>query len=1328
MKNIGLGLFLAVAAILSGCGSSSKPIVVTLAQASPQALDYGQSLSISATVANDAMAKGVTWTISGAGTLTGQSATGATYVAPAPGGAMAATSGMITATSATDPSKTVSLTVNVTAPPSITTTTLPASVEGTAYKQAVASAGGAGTLAFTVSVGALPSGLSMDSSGHISGTATGPNGTTNFTVKITDTSAAGAMSATQALSILVNLPPAPSITTTTLPAAVEGTNYSQPVVVAGGLTPYTFTISAGALPAGLGINGATGVISGKPTGPNGTSSFSVKLTDKSNPAQTATQALSILVNLPASPAITTTTLAAGVEFVAYNQTVQTTGGLAPLTFTISTGALPAGLGINASTGAITGSPTGPNGTVSFTVKVTDSSNPAQSATQALSILINLPTAPSISTTTLPAGTEFVAYSQGVTVTGGHGTLTYSITAGSLPAGLSLDTNTGVISGPLPSGPNGTASFTLKVTDSSNPPQSATQALSILINLPTAPSITTTSLPNGSIGSVYNQTVAETGGHGPFTWSILSGALPANLGINPATGAITGTPTANVNASFTVQVIDSSNPPQSAQKALTITIAAAPLSVTTTGLPSGEVNVVYSGAMLQTTGGTPPVTWTASPTTLPAGLSLNASSGAITGTPTASGSTSFTFTATDSSVPTAQTASKLLSIPINTALTITTLSVPGGTQGTSYNFNLGASGGVAPYTWTLVTPGTGSLPAGMNAISSSGQISGIPTVSGTFPFTVQVNDNAGGTQTANLSLVLAAAPALSVTTTSGSLPQGTLNTVYPSTNLNATGGIQPYTWTVVLPGTGPLPTGLALGSGGQITGTTTASGTFPFTVRVTDSVSGTAQANLSITVNAAACAGYGTGNESTLHGSYAFLFQGMNGTGTLNPVAAAGSFTADGAGNFTAGEIDVNQTAGSGGLQHFTVSAAGSSYLLRSDNRGCMVLAFGGNNQVVLHFALGGISSGVASKGRVIEFDDTDGTGGRGSGIIRLQTVADFGVSHLNARYAFGLDGTDVSAAHFALGGAFNVNTTTGALTSGYADIDDGGTNISGITGATGTIGTVSATTGRAAASFNGGAGAAFNWFFYVVNKNEIFIVSADAAVAGTPISSGRAIVTGSSFSNSSLSGNYIIHLSGSGGGSASVALGLVTLSSGALSGTINNYDVGSGASTTTIAPGTATYSVNATSGRVTTTGTGNHPPVFYLTTVTDGISAFIIGTDGSATFGLADFQPAATYSTSSWSGNGGKFFFGEEDPSDNTIDNQVGTVTITPATGAVSGLQDSSGPNGLQTAKVISGTFVVTANGTGNLGSGTVLITNGTKIFFIDEGAGAAAKISVVEQ
>jgi len=137
-----------------------------------------------------------------------------------------------------------------------------------------------------------------------------------------------------------------------------------------------------------------------------------------------------------------------------------------------------------------------------------------------------------------------------------------------------------------------------------------------------------------------------------------------------------------------------------------------------------------------------------------------STGAITGTPSVAATTPFTFTATDSSVPAAQTASKLLSIAINAGLTITTTSVPSGTQGTAYSFSLAATGGVGPYTWTLVTPGTGPLPAGLNPIPSAGLISGVPTVSGTFPFTVQITDSLGGTQTANVSLVLAAAPALS----------------------------------------------------------------------------------------------------------------------------------------------------------------------------------------------------------------------------------------------------------------------------------------------------------------------------------------------------------------------------------------------------------------------------------------------------------------------------------------------------------------------------------------------------------------------------------------
>jgi hypothetical protein len=1325
MRKLAFCILFATLAIFTGCSSGPAPIAVTVtAPTAAQALDVGQTLNITATVSNDKLAKGATFSLSGPGALSNQTPASATFTASASGNAT------ITVASVSDPTKMQTVSVVVSAMPSITSAaTFSPATEGTAYSGTITVTGGAGALNYSVTVGTLPSGLSLNSStGAITGTATGPSGAVSFTLQVKDSSTAAPQTNSKAISITINQPPAPQFTTTTLPADVEGTAYSQPLALTGGLAPFTYSISAGALPAGLSISAATGAITGTPTGPNGSASFTVKVVDSSNPVQSASQPLTIAVNLPPAPAITTASLPSDVEGTAYNQTVVATGGLAPLTYSVSVGSLPAGLSFNSGTGAITGTPTGPNGTASFTVKVTDKSNPVQTASQALSIAVNLPPAPAITTSSLSGGVEFANYNQTVAATG-FGTLHYSVSVGSLPAGLSLNVANGAITG-APSGPNATASFTIQVTDSSNPVQTASQALSIAVSLPPAPSITTTTLPNGTVGANYNQTIALTGGHGPFTWSISSGALPTGFSLNAATGAITGSSSPASSYSFTVKVVDSSNPAQTASQALSISIVNGPLLVIPATLPTGAINDVYPSTTLGASGGLPPYTWAITVGTLPAGLLLNSSTGAITGTPTGPSATAnFTAQVTDS---TSAKQTGAFSITVNPSLAITSTSLPGATAGTNYSTNLSATGGVTPYNWNI---SVGSLPTGMNL--SGNAISGIPTTAGTVSFSIQVNDASGGSQTAAVSIVVAPAPSLTVVTTSGSLPQGVVSSSYASTQLNANGGFQPYTsWIVVAPGTGTLPPGLSLSSSGQISGTPTAAGTYPFTVQVTDSATptaGTAQANLTITINsvsAASCTGYGTGNESALKGSYAFLFQGINGAGTLDPFAAAGSFAADGTGKITSGGLDVNQSAANGGPQLLTVVSASSSYSLGSDDRGCMILSFGGSNQVVLHFAVGGITSGVASKARVIEFDDTNGTGGHGAGIFRLQTAADFGLSHLNARYVFGLDGTDISAAHFALGGAFNVNTSTGALSSGYADVDDGGSLISGIIGATGSIGTVSTTTGRATCSFNGGASATFNWACYVVNKNELFIVSTDAAAAGTPIASGRAIVTGSSFSNASLNGKYIIHLSGSGGGSASVALGLLTLSGGTLNGTVNQYSAGS-PSSTVISGGT--YSVNATSGRVTVTGAGNHAPVLYLTTPTDGISAFIIGTDGSATFGLAESQPAGTYSTSSLSGNGGKFFFGLEDPSDNTIDTQVGTVIITPSTGAVTGSQDSSGPNSpfLQVGKAISGTFVINSDGTGNIGTGTVLITNGTKIFFIDEGGGSSpspAKISVVEQ
>src|SRR5712692_1737273 len=175
-------------------------------------------------------------------------------------------------------------------------------------------------------------------------------------------------------------------------------------------------------------------------------------------------------------------------------------------------------------------------------------------------------------------------------------------------------------------------------------------------------INTTSLPDGVLNTPYNATLRSAGGTGTVTWSIPAGSLPSGLVLNAGAGTITGTPTAAGTSALTVNVTDSSNPPQSLTTALSITInAVAPaLAISTASLPNGSVGTPYD-QILAVTGGTGALTWSIPSGALPAGLSLNAATGEITGTPTAATtpapSSTFTVTVTDSSVPTAQTAQK-----------------------------------------------------------------------------------------------------------------------------------------------------------------------------------------------------------------------------------------------------------------------------------------------------------------------------------------------------------------------------------------------------------------------------------------------------------------------------------------------------------------------------------------------------------------------------------------------------------------------------------------------------------------------------------------------
>ena len=175
------------------------------------------------------------------------------------------------------------------------------------------------------------------------------------------------------------------------------------------------------------------------------------------------------------------------------------------------------------------------------------------------------------------------------------------------------------------------------------------------------------------------------------------------------------------------------------------------------------------------------------------------------------------------------------------LTITTSSLHDGQVQQSYQATILVSGGSALYSWSIAA---GSLPTGLTLNSATGQITGTPNQSGTFPFTAQVKDSLNATATTNLSIAISPS-ALAVMTSS--LPNGVVGVVYPATNLTASGGTPPYVWSVTTAAT-TFPPGLILSGAGQITGTAAAAATYNFTVQVNDSLNATASASLSITIN------------------------------------------------------------------------------------------------------------------------------------------------------------------------------------------------------------------------------------------------------------------------------------------------------------------------------------------------------------------------------------------------------------------------------------------------------------------------------------------------
>lgn len=531
--------------------------------------------------------------------------------------------------------------------------------------------------------------------------------------------------------------------------------------------------------------------------------------------------------------INPTTLPNVVINTMYNQTLTQTGLTGTgISWTISTGALPTGLNLDTNTGVISGT-ANTVGTFNFTAQVAQGSC---SKTQNYTIVVNCPSTITFSpTTNLPSGLINTPYNATISQTGLAGTVTWSATG--LPSPLVIDANTGVISGTPTAISNSTVIVTVTGTGGANT-CSSTITYNLVIacaNVTFAP----TTLINGTIGSVYSQTLAQTGMTGTITWAVTTGTLPTGLDLNGTTGAITGTPTTTGTSNFVVSI---SNGACAVPQNYSIVVVCPTLTITTNTLPNPVPNQVYNQT-ISVTGSTQTLTYSVSTGSLPSGLSLDVATGIISGTITATGTSTFTILATQSSGACSVSQSYTLSSScVTDSNGITPNALPNAVQNVAYSQQLTQTNytGLPAIVWSL---DSGTLPTGIT-IDANGLISGTSTQIGTSAIVIRVTQGICST-TKNYNFVLNA-PCPAILLNPAQLPNGNVNNQYLSTNLVASGGIAPYSFSVT---SGTLPTGVTL-LNGTISGTPNAQGTFSFVIAATDANGCSGSTSYTVVINQA----------------------------------------------------------------------------------------------------------------------------------------------------------------------------------------------------------------------------------------------------------------------------------------------------------------------------------------------------------------------------------------------------------------------------------------------------------------------------------------------
>ncbi len=710
--------------------------------------------------------------------------------------------------------------------------------------------------------GSLPSGVTFTDNGDGTATLAGtPQASTGGTYSLTFTASNGVGSdAAQSFTLTVNQAPAiTSASSTTFTAGAAG---SFTITATGFPTPTLSESSSDTLPTGVTFNAATGVLGGTPAAGTG-GTYTLTFTASNGVGSDAAQSFTLTVNqAPAITSASSTTFTAGA---AGSFTVTATGFPTPTLSESSSDTLPTGVTFNAATGVLGGTPAaGTGGT--YTLTFTASNGVGSDAAQSFTLTVNqVPAITSASSTTFTAG---AAGSFTITATGFPTPTLSESSSDTLPTGVTFNAATGVLGGTPAAGTGGT--YTLTFTASNGVGSDAAQSFTLTVNQ--APAITSASSTTFTAGAAGSFTVTATGFPTPTLSESSSDTLPTGVTFNAATGVLGGTPAAGTGGTYTLTFTASNGVGSDAAQSFTLTVNQAPAitSASSTTFTAGA-----AGSFTITATGFPtPTLSESSSDTLPTGVTFNAATGVLGGTPAAGtgGTYTLTFTASNG---VGSDAAQSFTLTVNQAPAITSASSTTFTAGAAGSFTVTATGFPTP---TLSESSSDTLPTGVTFNAATGVLGGTPAAGtgGTYTLTFTASNGVGSDAAQSFTLTVNQAPAITSADHTGFAVGQAGSFTITTTGFPA----------AAITETGALPSGVTLTDNDDGTATlsgnpaTGSHGTYPFTITAANGTLPDATQSFTLTVQAATTTTLiASPNPSVFGQTVTFVAQVANTSGT-----------------------------------------------------------------------------------------------------------------------------------------------------------------------------------------------------------------------------------------------------------------------------------------------------------------------------------------------------------------------------------------------------------------------------------------------------------------